>query len=177
MQTCSFKRFLFLFFLHSFFFTSRPLCCVIVRACYVSLIMRYTCIVRKTGWALQYSQRFFVFRLTLCLFVSILAYRKISARESLFRCGHGNVYIRDIHRCNGIQECPDASDERGCDNGMPFENKLFRYGFFRAINNILRRNPPGHRVLHVQNYVPKLFTSYCKLLCCWFKYTIKRNHF
>ena len=29
----------------------------------------------------------------------------------------------------------------------------------------LRQNPPGLRVLDGQNYVPKLFTSYCKLLC------------
>ena len=41
----------------------------------------------------------------------------------------------------------------------------------------LRRNPPGLRVLHGQNYVPKLFTSYCKLLCYRVKYTIIINHF
>ena len=42
---------------------------------------------------------------------------------------------------------------------------------------MLRWNPPGLQVLHGQNYIPKLFTSYCKLLCYCFKYTIKRNHF
>ena len=39
------------------------------------------------------------------------------------------------------------------------------------------RNLPGLQVLHGQNYVPKLFTPYCKLLCYCFKYTIKTNHF
>ena len=29
---------------------------------------------------------------------------------------------------------------------------------------MLRRNPPGLRVVIGQNYVPKLFTPYCKLL-------------
>ena len=41
----------------------------------------------------------------------------------------------------------------------------------------LRRNPPGLRVVVRQNYVPKLFTPYCKLLCYCFKYLIKRNLF
>ena len=43
--------------------------------------------------------------------------------------------------------------------------------------DVLRRNPPGLRVVVGQNYVPKLFTPYCKLLCYCFKYCIKRNLF
>ena len=45
------------------------------------------------------------------------------------------------------------------------------------IKKRLRRNPPGLRVVVGQNYVPKLFTPYCKLLCYCFKYLIKRNLF
>ena len=41
----------------------------------------------------------------------------------------------------------------------------------------LRGNPPGLRVVVGQNFVPKLFTPYCKLLCYCFKYLIKRNLF
>ncbi|XP_027057143.1 uncharacterized protein LOC113684045 [Pocillopora damicornis] len=37
-------------------------------------------------------------------------------RGNLFKCKEGNIFIRDTHRCNGIHECPDASDETGCDN-------------------------------------------------------------
>ncbi|CAH3158048.1 unnamed protein product [Pocillopora meandrina] len=37
-------------------------------------------------------------------------------RGNLFKCKEGNIFIRDTHRCNGVHECPDASDETGCDN-------------------------------------------------------------
>ena len=39
----------------------------------------------------------------------------------------------------------------------------------------LRRDPPGLRVLHGQNYVPKLFTFYCKLLCYCFKLILSKE--
>lgn len=39
-------------------------------------------------------------------------------RGNLLKCKEGNIFIRDTHRCNGIHECPDASDETGCDNGI-----------------------------------------------------------
>ena len=44
-------------------------------------------------------------------------------------------------------------------------------------NKSLRRNPPEVRVTSGQNFVPRLFTLYCKLLCDCFKYLLKRNHF
>ena len=47
----------------------------------------------------------------------------------------------------------------------------------QRIKQYLWRNPPGLRVVVGQNYVPKLFTSYCKLSCYCFKYLIKRNFF
>ena len=53
-----------------------------------------------------------------CFFI-ILVYLELSKNGKLFECGTGGLYIRDIHRCNGIAECPDESDEKGCQNGMP----------------------------------------------------------
>lgn len=36
----------------------------------------------------------------------------------MIECASGGLYIRDIHQCNGIAECPDESDENGCEDGM-----------------------------------------------------------
>ncbi|RMX57660.1 hypothetical protein pdam_00005018 [Pocillopora damicornis] len=56
---------------------------------------------------------------TTLIFFSVFTFL-ISAyqRGNLFKCKEGNIFIRDTHRCNGIHECPDASDETGCDNGI-----------------------------------------------------------
>ncbi|KAL9982399.1 hypothetical protein ACROYT_G004435 [Oculina patagonica] len=43
-------------------------------------------------------------------------YRELSEKGKLFKCASGGFYIRDIHQCNGIGECPDESDEDGCDD-------------------------------------------------------------
>ena len=50
-----------------------------------------------------------------------LVVRFISAfhdnKGKLIRCERDGFFIRDNHRCNGIEECPDGSDEKGCENG------------------------------------------------------------
>ena len=50
-----------------------------------------------------------------------LVVRFISAfhdnKGKLIRCEREGFFIRDNHRCNGIEECPDGSDEKGCENG------------------------------------------------------------
>ena len=81
------------------------------------------------------------------------------------------------------------SDSSGSSQEIsPAEKRLKEFSFDHAdedevmaaelAGNIdLRRNPPGLRVVVGQNYVPKLFTPYCKLLCYCFKYLIKRNLF
>ena len=45
------------------------------------------------------------------------------------------------------------------------------------MTDCLKLNPPGFRVFSRQNYVSKLFTPNCKLLCYCFKFLIKRNLF
>ncbi|KAJ7385555.1 hypothetical protein OS493_015133 [Desmophyllum pertusum] len=47
-------------------------------------------------------------------FISV--YRELSEKGKLLKCASGGFYIQNIHRCNGISECPDESDEKGCDD-------------------------------------------------------------
>jgi len=47
-------------------------------------------------------------------------YLELSESGKLIECASGGLYIRGIHQCNGIAECPDESDEKGCENGMFF---------------------------------------------------------
>ena len=52
-------------------------------------------------------------------FFLITVYLELSEDGKLIQCASGGLYIRDTHKCNGIAECPDESDEKGCENGMP----------------------------------------------------------
>ena len=48
---------------------------------------------------------------------------------------------------------------------------------FWFANLKFKKESPEVRVTSGQNFVPRLFTLYCKLLCDCFKYLLKRNHF
>ncbi|XP_020611038.1 uncharacterized protein LOC110049574 [Orbicella faveolata] len=45
-------------------------------------------------------------------------YLELFENGNMTECASGGLYIRDIHRCNGIAECPDESDENGCEDAI-----------------------------------------------------------
>ncbi|XP_020632523.1 uncharacterized protein LOC110069351, partial [Orbicella faveolata] len=45
-------------------------------------------------------------------------YLELSENGKMTKCASGGLYIRDIHLCNGIAECPDESDENGCEDAV-----------------------------------------------------------
>ena len=69
-------------------------------------------------------------RVSLVFLFFISVYLELSKNGELIECASGGLYIRDIHQCNGIAECPDESDEKGCENGIclcGFSTRLILY--------------------------------------------------
>ena len=61
---------------------------------------------------------YYTLRVNFSFFFLIAVYLELSENGNMTECASGGLYIRDIHRCNGIAECPDKSDETGCEDGM-----------------------------------------------------------
>ena len=59
-------------------------------------------------------------------------------------------------------------------NSLAWNERLMRGNIAKTR---LRWNSPEVRMPSGQNFVPRLFASYCKLLCDCFKYLLKRNNF
>ena len=78
----------------------------------------------------------------------------------MIECASGGLYIRDIHRCNGIAECPDESDESGCDDGML--SQFLHYFGFLLYQVILNRHLLWSQ--HVRSEIKRRFTLRIKIL-------------
>jgi hypothetical protein len=40
-----------------------------------------------------------------------------SKEQDYFYCNNSRDIVRKKHRCNGVAECSDGSDEKGCEKG------------------------------------------------------------
>ena len=87
-----------------------------------SALTRSFCIFRELEWNCGIAKYFSLCRLgrsiIIYLFYLLLAYHDLSTEEKLFQCASRGSFIHKSHKCNGIYECPDKSDENECENGI-----------------------------------------------------------
>ena len=87
------------------------------------------------------------------------------------------AYINKIRSELGSTRTGETSVPTTLKCAADYSIYLYKLTKILISSKLLRRNPPGLRGVIGQNYVPKLFSPYCKLLCYYFKYLIKRNLF